>query len=70
MCHGLHGKQTIAGQTLGTDRVGRSLFHVACADEFSSQAKIAVRCESEDTMMGLAAVAKSLNLCAKIVQDA
>lgn len=38
--------------------------------ERTGQAKIAVRCESEDAMMELAAIAKGLNLCARIIHDA
>ena len=34
------------------------------------QAKIAVRCDSEDQMLELEAIAKSLNLCARVIQDA
>jgi len=38
--------------------------------ERTGQAKIAVKCDSEESMMELQAIAKSLNLCARVVHDA
>ncbi|THH19713.1 hypothetical protein EW146_g1473 [Bondarzewia mesenterica] len=38
--------------------------------ERTGQAKIALRCSSEDELLELEAIAKSLNLCARSIQDA
>lgn len=38
--------------------------------ERTGQAKIAVKCDSEDAMMELAGIAKSLKLCTRVIQDA
>lgn len=37
---------------------------------FSRQAKIALKASSEDELLELEAIAKSLNLCARSIQDA
>ncbi|EGN98579.1 hypothetical protein SERLA73DRAFT_123864 [Serpula lacrymans var. lacrymans S7.3] len=38
--------------------------------EYTGQAKIALKASSEDELLELEAIAKSLNLCARSIQDA
>ena len=58
-------------QTLGTHRVGNfpcpSL--TLCLSGLLSQAKIALKGTSEDQLLELEAIAKSLNLCARLIRD-
>jgi hypothetical protein len=61
----------LAFESLGTYRVCR-LSDARLAAEFDAfrQAKIALRGDSEEQLLELEAMAKSLNLCARSIQDA
>ena len=61
-----------AAETLGTYRVG---IYPASSDtlltvSIYSQAKVALKANSEDELLELEAIAKSLNLCARSILDA
>ena len=62
-----------ANPPLGSDRVnaapGSSLYDVSLSI-LQSQAKIALKASSEEEILELEAIAKSLNLCARSIQDA
>lgn len=59
-----------AAQTLGTHRVGSFLRHLTLRLSASpSQAKVALKGTSEDQLLELEAIAKSLNLCARLIRD-
>lgn len=63
-----------ARAALGAYRVGRScsymLLNVYSTSLIHRQAKIALKVKTEDEMLELEAIAKSLNLCARSIQDA
>jgi cytochrome c-type biogenesis protein CcmH/NrfF len=70
------GLFVLASPPLGSDRVSLSLtpgsllvFCVSLSIR-QSQAKIALKVSSEDEILELEALAKSLNLCARSIQDA
>lgn len=63
-------KRGIACPPLGEDRVGSVGRYISRNSLFtSSQAKIALKANSEDQLLELEAIAKSLNLCARSVVD-
>jgi peptidyl-tRNA hydrolase len=65
-------KISTARATLGTHRVGRSHKNITQyeVDRRRRQAKVALKAGSEDELLELEAIAKSLNLCARSIQDA
>lgn len=61
------------GPPLGSDRVRVNVVPSLVVVSLStpqSQAKIALKVSSEDEILELEAIAKSLNLCARSIQDA
>jgi len=59
-----------ATRALGTHRVGGLLRHLIRGLPVPlSQAKIALKGTSEDQLLELEAIAKSLNLCARLIRD-
>ena len=62
-----------AGTPLGSNRVNAApwlLSRCRLTLDAQSQAKIALKASSEDEILELEAIAKSLNVCARSIQDA
>ena len=69
--HDSDANRLTAAQTLGAHRVGSFLRHLTLRLSASiSQAKIALKGTSEDQLLELEAIAKRLNLCARLIRDA